>query len=708
MKSFSAAAKLVAWDVVRVIAPGAVPGERLSFDFLIDGEARGSLGPASGTSRGGATYYDLKLEEPIELGHDYALRNSLFGTLKLDVSGAPQFPDFDDKFAYCGDDLGASYHRDHTDFALWAPLASSVLLRAEEDGKRRYFEMERTERGVYRLRLEGDKAGLCYRYVVTNSGTAKTAIDPYGKSSTLNAGASVVVDLARLEIDPFDERLPKFGSLTEAIIYECSVRDISAHPATDIVHKGKFLGMIEKGRRSKGGNPVGYDYLRSLGISHLQLLPVLDFANVDEADPAKAYNWGYDPKQYFTLEGSYAEDPSDPLSRIRDFKKLVREYHKAGIRIVLDVVYNHVYDAESSTFEKIVPNYYFRLGKDGKRTAFSGCGDDLATERKMVRKMIVDSVSFLFDTYHIDGLRFDLMSLIDAETIRECVRAGRKVKPDAVFYGEGWSMGAAAGDGSPLASVANASLVPGVAFFNDGYRNAARGVGGKPALDKPGYLMGNRDLLRNFEEAWTASTIGRVESARYKNAARSINYVECHDDGTLMDYLSATRPAESEHVLEERLLLANKMLLLSFGVPFFHMGQEFGMSKSYHLNTYNEGDKYNRFDVELYDRKQDLVERFRSYVRMRRRFAFLYEKDPKVIDRISRLEELDGSLAITIRPEGEKPRELLIFLNPFARNLYPRLGGDYHVYVTNGNGAKDGALLSNPIIGPIAATILYR
>lgn len=597
------------------------------------------------------------IDEPIEvLGHECVIKTDEFGEFPLIVNNAVDFYDFDSRFTYDGNDLGSIYSETHTDFKLWAPLAYHVSVVINDNE----YDMMRIDNGVFSASIDGNFDGARYIYRISMNGKTIDVIDPYGKSSTANGTFSFVINPDRFNMDLFDEYLPEMKSNLDAIIYEANVRDMTIDEHTDINNKGKFLGMIEKGRKTSGGHPAGFDHIISLGITHLQLMPVLDFVTVDEANPGKAYNWGYDPQQYFTLEGSYATDPNDPYSRIREFKKLVRDFHRAGIRINLDVVYNHVYEAKHSIFDRIVPNYYFRRDDDGSFLDHSYCGNELASERPMVRKLILDSVNYLIDEYHVDGFRFDLMGLIDIETMKRVVEIARSKDKFIMLYGEGWDMGSVTSDGSEFATMGNADKLPEVAFFNDRYRNIARGIGSRAALEQCGYLLGNLDFVHGFKFVYMGSAYN-VTYPKLFNLNQSLNYVECHDNATLFDVIkSSTEISDIPRLIKK----INKAILLSFGIPFIHAGQEIGLTKHNHHNTYNKGDKFNKFDYSVLDNRYDLVNSLISFIRVRKAIKLYTIEDEELVDERVFMDEVDDLFHITIHDIRDSEPVYHIFINP--------------------------------------------
>ena len=602
-------------------------------------------------------FFEYIIEEDIDvLDTPLVYKSNEYDDIILDNSLSIDFPNFDELYFYDGDDLGATYFSTYTKFKLWAPLASEVILILK--GKKYY--LKRGKKGVYEAYIDGDYDGAQYYYLITNNGKTVRLVDPYAKSSSSNGNYSYVINFAKVALDMADEYLPPFNSYLDAIIYEANIRDMTIDEHSDILNKGKYLGLIEKGRKTSGGNPAGFDYLTSLGITHLQLMPVLDFATVDENNSDKSYNWGYDPMQYFALEGSYSSSPDDPYSRIKEFKKLVRDFHRAKIRINLDVVYNHVYNGSTSIFNKIVPNYYFRR-ENNQFTNHSYCGCDVASERAMVRKLIVDSILYLIKEFHVDGFRFDLMGLMDVDTMNLIAKKGKEIRPDLMLYGEGWDMGANTYDNTPLATMRNASLLKDYAFFNDHYRDYVRGNGGRAKLNENGYMLGNLSYLEKFKYAYAGSCYEIEEKPLFKSLTQSINYVECHDNATLYDAIKCSTNCNDVTRLVKKI---NKIILFSFGIPFFHAGQEIGLSKFKHSNTYNEGDKFNRFSYKVLDERYDMALSFKAYIQARKEIKLFHINDLEFIDRNVNFLDLDDVLEIYLNEDNLSPYKYHIFINP--------------------------------------------
>lgn len=611
--------------------------------------------------------YEFKLNREIELGYDYRIAITNIGTYPLNVSPVTEAANFDKMFAYNGDDLGVTYTKKQSHFALWAPLASHVIL--EVDNKDAYI-MKRTARGVYRYTIDKDMRGHFYNYYVTNSGITVKTVDPYAKASTPNSKSSVVLDFNRLSMKMYDKSLPPMNSILDAIIYEGSVRDLTSDPNTNIVHKGKFLGLVEEKCLNKDGYPVGFDYISNLGITHLQLLPVYDFATTDELNPKDSYNWGYDPAQYFVPEGSYASNVNNPESRVVDFLTLVAKFHRRGIRIVMDIVFNHVYEHLYSSFEAIVPNYYFRRNRDGHFFNSSGCGNDFASERAMARKLIVDACKWWVSFYHIDGFRVDLMGLIDVDTINAVYKEAHQINPNFIMYGEGWNM--SSGNNLKLANSNNYLWMPNISHFNDEFRDVVIGN----LYDKNvGFGLDNIVFREPFKEVSCGSSFNLSGcGSRFDNISFSLNFVECHDNNTLFDKLVIMRPNDKREDLYRRVCFVNSLVMLSFGVPFFHAGQEIGLSKNGKDNTYNAGDSLNMFDYSLLKNRWSMVKHFRFLTKTRKTLKIYHIDDMRELSRDIVIDDIDnGGLLYTLKTrigESSEKTKAYLFINPSFLPLY--------------------------------------
>ena len=426
----------------------------------------------------------VTLGEKLDVSKNYEIQIEGFPRQSVMPTGIFDCEEFIRDYTYDGDDLGAVIHGTDTTFKVWAPTASKIVLNLYTAGNDveafANIEMVKGEHGVWSHTQPDCGHGTYYTYTATTSAGTQVATDPYAKAAGVNGDRSMVVDLELT--DPADwanDRVVTLQKYTDAVIWEVHVRDFS-NKIAESRYPGKYLAFTETGLTNKSGVPVGMDYLANLGITHVHLLPVYDYATVDERNPDSGFNWGYDPKNYNVPEGSYSTDLYNGQVRITEYKQMVQALHNAGLGVVMDVVYNHTYDGNSA-FNRLVPYYYYRYTPAGANSNASGCGNDTASERYMFRKFMVDSVSYWAKEYNLDGFRFDLMGLHDLETMRQVEAAVHAINPNAIIYGEGWTMGAT-GDGSPQANQTNISKIEAtngaagsISVFNDVIRDGLMG-----------------------------------------------------------------------------------------------------------------------------------------------------------------------------------------------------------------------------------------
>ena len=528
--------------------------------------------------------------------------------------------DFDNYFSYDGE-LGALYEKEGTLLRVWTPTAKSVEVWIYADdsfkGPSTKIEMVQKPKGIFEAYLPGDQHGTIYVYkILFLNNRESISVDPYARATTVNGMKSVIADLNRTNPDGWGERLPAFGLPEEAIIYELHIRDFSISETSGIVNKGKFLGLTEKNTQNASGRKTGLDYLIDLGITHIQILPMFDYATVDEANLTEPqYNWGYDPLNYNVPEGSYSTDPFDPFNRIFELKQMIRTLHENGLRVIMDVVYNHVYDPKDQALERTVPGYFYRYNADGSLANGTGVGNDTASERHMMRKYIIDSVKYWAKEYHLDGFRFDLMGIHDSVTMNAIREALDKIDPSIIIIGEGWEMS------TPLpedlkASQRNAQAMPRIAHFNDSIRVALKGSDFGDEKDR-GFISGKNYLedllLRNIKGAMHLSS-----RSSYVDPEQVIQYVEAHDNLTLYDKLLRSNPDDSEEVRIKRHTLATSIVLLSQGVPFIHGGQEFLRTKAGVANSYQSPDEINQFEWERVTTFQESVAYVKGLIALRK------------------------------------------------------------------------------------------
>ena len=589
----------------------------------------------------------IKLANPVELINSYVLKGS--NGIEVEVV-APDYystKDFVDKYTYTGNDLGANYSSSKTTFKLWAPNATQAKVMFYKTGADNTNDFDKEvlmtqgDKGVWTAEVTGDIKNTYYMYSVVNSEGEVLASDPYAKSAGVNGLKSMVVDLASTNPAGWnsDKNVTK-KSITDASIYELHVRDFSIHEDSGITNKGKYLAFTEEGTKTSKGNISGIDYLEDLGINYVHILPTYDYATVDENQCA-GYNWGYDPQNYNVPEGSYSTTPSDGNTRVNEYKQMVQALHKKDIGVIVDVVYNHVYDMEQFSINKITPGYFSRPNSNG-----SGCGNDTATERAMVKKYIVDSVKYWADEYHIDGFRFDLMGLIDVETMKEVRKELNKINPEIIIYGEGWTMDTTTVQDVTLATQDSANDLEGIAFFNDSIRDAIKGSSQEGNETSIGFVNGGAttDSVSTITKSFTGLTDWT------NNPSQVINYASCHDNYTLWDKLCQANAEDSE---EDRIQM-NKMsaaiVYTSQGVPFIMQGEELLRSKknedgTYNGNSYNATDYVNAIDYNAVSEHKDVYDYYKGLIEFRKNHSSLrIDNFEDVVDNCKELEDLDENV----------------------------------------------------------------
>lgn len=604
-------------------------------------------------------YFKLYVEEGLcDFGKNYIVTTDCGYTMPLIVGGIVRTQRFDEQF-YTDVELGAIYTEKATTFRVWAPTATEVILSvyAANGNEATMLPMTRQQRGVYEVIIHENCERLEYHFVVQVNHNWVNANDPYAKASTLNGERSVVANMRRFDQDIQGVyTLPEVRNYAGAVIYEMSVRDFTDHPA--FTHPGKFLGLVERGVKDSDGNPMGLDYIASLGVTHVQLLPVYDFGSVDErGDLAEQYNWGYDPVQYNVPEGSYATQLDDPYSRILELKQMISAFHSIGIRVNMDVVYNHVYKNEEYSFAKIVPYYYYRYLPNGEYANATGCGNDVASERRMVRRFIIDSVQFWQKEYQMDGFRFDLMGILDVTTMRLLTEALRKADPNCMIYGEGWDMP------TPLqgvkATMQNHEFMDNIAFFNDYFRDVMRGKNAD--LTNRGFLSNNIQKNQKGINAIASSLGFNGEKTIFDTPQKSINYVECHDNHTLYDRLKLSMESESEAEIKAAHRLGTALVLLSQGIAFLHSGQEAYRTKQGVENSYNVSIDINRFDWQLAADNQAYISLVKQLIQFRKKYPLFRLRTPnRIQERVSIETEESG----VIRYETQKDENhFIVYIN---------------------------------------------
>ncbi len=635
-------------------------------------------------------FYYLDQLPFLQLGTEYEIWDERNIRIPLNCSILCLQDKYIDRIHYDGE-LGAIYSPKSTTFRVFSPLAYSISVltfKPYDNASTTTKVMNKNkDNGIFEITIDGDLDGYFYYYVVRVNGKYNNCVDPYAKALSLNSIYGVVVNDKKTEVDLNEDKLPPLKDICDSVIYELDVRDMSSDVNAPFKYKGKYLGLTEEGLVTKNGNPIGIDYIKSLGITHVQILPFYDFATTSDEHPEDTYNWGYDPLNYNAPEGSYATELMDPYTRIIEAKKMVSSFHKHGIRVVMDVVYNHVFNHELSNFENICPHYYFKFNEDGTPSNGSFCGNEFESRHLMARKFIVDSCIHWVKDYGIDGFRFDLMGLIDIKTINQVYEECRKIKPDFIIYGEGWDMPSVM-PGNQKASMYNAGQLPNIGFFNDRYRDIVKGKSDHSALYMRGYLTGDINYRDGFKHSFAGCILPLAFPPLFDKPGQSINYVECHDNNTLYDKLKVCCYDDSEEDIFKHIKLINAVNILSFGVPFFHAGQEIGLSKNGDHNSYRSGDEINSFKWNLVDQRESLYKYFKELVELKKTYSFLRcNKKEDIENLISFQDEENGCLSIIYKDKKliAPLEDFRIVINPTKNRIEIALD-DYYKVIFNESG----------------------
>ncbi len=575
---------------------------------------------------------------------------------------------FEDEYNYDGDDLGSTWSKDSTTFKVWAPTADSVKVNLYESGTKgsadiiTSYDMTSADKGVWEVKVDGDLNGKYYTYTAVFGDKSNETCDPYAHAVGVNGDRAMVIDLDSTNPKGWDkDSNPNSGmEYTDATIYELHIRDLSSDSSSGITNVGKYLGLTETGTTNSNGIATGLDHIKDLGITHLQLNPVYDYATVDETKlDTPQFNWGYDPKNYNVPEGSYSSDPYNGQIRVEEFKQMVQAVHNEGISVVMDVVYNHT-NSTDYCFNQLVPDYFYRPGSNG-----SGCGNDVATERAMVSKFIVDSVTYWAKEYHIDGFRFDLVGLIDVETIKDIRAALDEIDPSIILYGEGWSMTTTpTKENVYLATQSLVGSLPNFGMFNDTMRDALKGSVFNST--EKGYVNG---LLSK------ASTIMKAISGKVSwssSAYQQINYASCHDNMTLWDEINSSNPDDSLDSKVKQNLLSAAIVYTAQGIPFILAGEEMLRSKpnsdgTFNSNSYNASDSVNsiKWDSLNDSTYQTVYNYYKGLIAFRKAHASLTMMD-NTQDYYTFSEDLDeGVIAYSLAPcDDEVSDGIFVVHNP--------------------------------------------
>ena len=637
---------------------------------------------------------------------------------------------FIDNYTYDGNDLGATIIKDKTIFKLWAPTAQKVLLKlfhnGNEDEAFKCVEMQSAPKGIWTCTLseeDGVKHGTYYTYEVTTAvnsskGLASAeAVDPYAKAAGVNGNRAMVVDLETTNPKNFtkDEFQAIIDTYSNAIIWEIHVRDFSSgNPKSK--YPGKYLAFTETGLKNSSGYPIGVDYLKELGITHVQLQPVFDYATVDEDLEYKdcqnkgaehQFNWGYDPKNYNVPEGSYSTDPYHGEVRITELKSAIQSLHENHLGVVMDVVYNHTYNSDSF-LNRIVPYYYYRYAPNGSNSNGSGCGNETASNRKMFRKLMIDSLKYWMTEYHFDGFRFDLMAIHDVQTLQEIEKALHKINPKCLIYGEGWAGGACSYDYHLLANqnnVVNITATKGasgsIAIFNDVIRDGLKGEVFN-SLSK-GYINGNANRENANKVAFGIKggygTAGISWSVKH---GMVVNYMSAHDNNTLWDKLRLSNPRASEVDLMRMNKLGIAIIMISKGMPFMLAGEEILKSKKGDSNSYKSSDSINNIDWESLkpgSKEAEMLTWYKDLIKMRNNVPNLWNTD------ISCTILGNQAIEVTYKTHGETVGFAVV--NPTAHSFFSSLpSGSWRQIFDGENYKQEATSIRERVCAPAYSVIL--
>lgn len=594
-------------------------------------------------------------EQKIDLKQTYKVKIENLADTNTEIGKVIRSEEFDHLFYYGGNDLGNTYTAQHTKFRVWAPTASEAKLvtyKKWNDKIGTEINMQQGEKGTWKAELKGNQKGLYYTYKVKIGDKWTEAVDPYARAASVNGDKGAVIDLEETNPKKWNtNKKPKLKNPEDAIIYELHVRDLSIQPESGIKQKGKYLGVTEKGTKGPEGLKTGLDHMKDLGVTHIQFLPIFDYASVNEENVNEPqYNWGYDPKNFNVPEGSYSTNPYEPTVRITELKQMIQTLHDNNLRVVMDVVYNHMYNAAESNFHKLVPGYYYRYNEDGTFANGTGVGNDTASERKMMRKFMIDSVTYWAKEYNLDGFRFDLMGIHDYETMNEIRKAVNQIDPSIILHGEGWDLN------TPLAAELkanqkNAEKMKGIAHFNDNIRD---GLKGSVFEEKEnGFVNGKENMEDRIKKGITAGIDYDTNSSTYQDPEQVLTYVEAHDNHTLWDKLELTNPGDSEEVRKQMHKLSSSILLTSQGIPFLHAGQEFMRTKYGDHNSYKSPDSINQMDWLRRATFNNEVDYMKGLIELRKKYpAFRMTSAEQIKTHVSFIDAPKNTVTYTI--EGNK------------------------------------------------------
>ena len=645
-------------------------------------------------------------------------------------NSTPKYTSFDEYPVYEGSDLELTYSPQSSAFRVWAPTATKVKLllyeTGNEGGAYQTLDMDRSEQGTWTLKVDENLKGKFYTFQIKiNEKWMDETPGIWVKATGVNGKRAAIIDFAETNPEGWEnDKRPILENFTDIMLYEVHVRDFSVSPNSGIKNKGKFLAFTERDTKNTAGEATGIDHLKELGVTHVHLLPSFDFASVDETKlKENKYNWGYDPVNYNVPEGSYSTNPYDPTVRIREFKQMVQSFHQSGIRVVMDVVYNHTAAGKDSHLNLLAPGYFYRMNADSTWSNASGCGNETASERGMMRKLMIESVVYWATEYHVDGFRFDLMGIHDIVTMNEIRAALDKIDPTIFIYGEGWTAAP-----SPLAEEKravkkNARLLENIAVFSDDIRDALKGSWMHAEI--PGFVSG----IDSLEESVKFGIVGATQhpqvnykkliyskTAYVNNPTQIINYVSCHDDMCLVDKLKESKPADAK---EDELIRFNKLaqtiVYTAQGVPFIYAGEELYRNKKGIHNTYQSPDSINRIDWDFKTTHKDIFEYYKGLISLRKTHAaFRIPTQEMLQNHLKFLDLLTPnvvSFTLTDHVNGDVWKDILVIYNGNRKPVTVQIpAGEWNLVCHDGIINLSGISMINSTsftVAPSSASILY-
>ena len=628
---------------------------------------------------------------------------------------------FDHHWGYQGE-LGCQVSEEETSFKLWSPTATTVQVVVYESASNdaailKTYEMQRGNSysyshkdntiGVWNLTVPESLAGRAYQYQINFPHHQSLTRDPYTIATSPDGKRSAILSEKERQVEGFEvkngtEATWRLENPCQAVVYEMHIRDLTKSETSGVAPelRGTFLGAAQTGTVNHFGQSTAFDYIKELGVNYVQLQPIADRHKEYDADGNVTYNWGYDPQNYNAPETSMSTNPNDPGQVIRDLKTMIQAYHDAGIGVIMDVVYNHTFSTVDAPFQTTVPDYYYRMNRDGSYQNGTGVGNETASEHEMFRKYMIDSLLYWVNEFNIDGFRFDLMGIHDIKTMQMIRWAMDEVDPKIILYGEGWDMGTGLAP-YDKAKKDNAYQLPNIGFFNDDQRNAVKGAEVYGDI-KTGFVSGAAT-----EPIVAKAILGSRELGSYLSPNQVVNYVEAHDNYNLHDLLATLHPTEDQASIMKKVETATAMNLLMQGISFMELGQEFGRTKlvptgengelthddrERAMNSYNAPDAVNQVDWDLINERQESIDFIRQIIRLKTQTsAFSYPTYEEVYRHVFVHTAIQNSGWIVYEIQGTKEHFLVVF-NAKGASFYYENAGNLEMLVTNSRSNQENTL----------------